>query len=136
LRKNHECRENSCSESPYLGGFSDPSLADWQKIWVLAALSQVEQSNDAAVKVALDLVRNPKGHDALRAVAAVYVGRFGDHTRRKALMSIDGSVSNYIQAAIYYSSRTWPGVERATAKASWSAHGQLHRLIAVWMSKK
>ena len=43
MRKNHECRENSCSESPYLGGFSDPSLADWQKIWVLAALSQVEQ---------------------------------------------------------------------------------------------
>lgn len=115
---------------------NDASLGDWQKMWILAALLQAEGSNDIGVKVASGLVREPKGHDALRAVAAIYVGRFGDHSRRKVLSSIYGSVSNYIQAAIYYSSRTWPSVERSNAKASWSGHSQLHSLIREGMDSK
>ena len=114
----------------------DATLFDWQKIWVLAALSQVDAAPDTAVKGALDLLRDANRHDALRAVAAVYVGRFGDHTRRTALISIYPSVSTYIQAAIYYSSRSWPGVERANAKASWSGHSSLHKLLTAAMSKK
>lgn len=119
-----------------LGLLKDSSLTDWQKIWVLAALSQVRIADDAAVKVALDLLKDANRHDALRAAAAIYVGRFGDHTRRKALISIYASVSNYTQAAIYYSSRMWPGVERSNAKASWSGHSPLHSLLTTAMSKK
>ena len=95
----------------------DAALFDWQKMWVLAALSQAEAADDAAVKPALELLRDANRHDALRAVAAIYVGRFGDHTRRRALASIYGSVSSYIQATIYYSSVWWPSVERSTSKA-------------------
>jgi hypothetical protein len=114
----------------------DTSLTDWQKMWILAALSQVEPPNEAAVKVASGLLRDPKGNDALRAVAVIYVGRFGDHARRKVLGSIYGSVSNYIQTAIYYSSRTWPRVERSNARAKWSGHSQLHSLISEGMDSK
>ena len=127
--------ENEEVHELLLGILRDPLPSDWQKLWVLAALSRVETSSDAAVKVAWDLV-GAKGHDALRAVAAIHVGQFGTHTRRKALVSIYGSVSNYIQAAIYYSSRGWPGVERSNAKASWSGHGHLHSLIATAMGNK
>lgn len=119
-----------------LGLLKDASLADWQKMWILAALSQVEKADDTAVKIALNLLRDAHRHDALRAVAAVYVGRFGDHTRRKALITIYPSVSDYVQAAIYYSSRQWPNVERSNARASWSGHGSLHNLLSVAMSKK
>ena len=114
----------------------DASLADWQKIWILAALSQVEAADDTAVKIALDLLKDANRHDALRAVAAIYVGRFGDHTRRKALISIYASVASYIQAAIYFSSKNWPSVERSNAKASWGGHGPLHNLLTIAMSKK
>jgi len=127
--------ENEEVHELLLGILRDALPSDWQKLWVLAALSRVETSSDAAVKVAWDLV-DAKGHDALRAVAAIHVGQFGTHTRRKALTSIYGSVSNYIQAAIYYSSRVWPGVERSNARASWSGHGQLHSLIATAMGNK
>lgn len=96
-----------------LGLLKDASFTDWQKMWVLAALSQVQTADDAAVKVALDLLKDANRHDTLRAIAAVYAGRFGNHTRRKALISIYPFASNYIQAAIYYSSRMWPGVERS-----------------------
>jgi hypothetical protein len=114
----------------------ESSLLDWQKMWVLAALSQLEKADDKPVKAAMDLLRDAHRHDALRAVAATFIGAFGDHTRRKGLVSIYSSVSNYVQAAIYYSSRAWPGVERSNAKATWSGHGPLHNLITIALSKK
>jgi hypothetical protein len=114
----------------------DSSLADWQKIWILAGLSQVSESDDDAVKIAWEILKDASSHDALRAIAAIYVGRFGDHARRKSLISVYGSVSSYIQAAIYFSSRQWPGAERATARASWGGHGPLNSLLTIAMGKK
>jgi hypothetical protein len=114
----------------------DEALLDWQKMWMLAALSQVSKADDDLVKVAFLILQDANKHDALRAVAAMYVGRFGDHARRKALVATYAVVSNYIQAAIYYSSRQWPSIERSNAKASWSGHGPLHNLLTIGMGKK
>lgn len=115
---------------------ADLTVADWQKMWTLAALSQTEPNDDGPVKVALGVLKDANRHEALRAVAATYVGRFGDHTRRKALISVYPKVSNYIQAAIYYSSNGWPKAERSNAKASWAGHGPLHKLLTLAMAKK
>jgi hypothetical protein len=114
----------------------DASLTDWQRMWIVAALLQVKPKSDGPVKVALNLLKDANRHEALRAVAAIYVGRFGDLIRRKALISIYSTVSSYIQAAIYFSSRTWPAVERANAKASWGGHTQLNALLALALAKK
>ena len=88
------------------------------------------------MKAALNLLKDANRHDALRAVAAVYVGRYGEHARRKVLIAIYSGVSSYIQAAIYFSSRYWPGVERANAKAGWGGHGPLHSLLTIALAKK
>jgi hypothetical protein len=53
----------------------DISLFDWQKTWVLAALSQIKPKDDGPVKAALDLLKDANRHEPLRAVAAIYVGR-------------------------------------------------------------
>lgn len=115
---------------------ADVSLRDWQKMWILAALLQKKPDNDGPIKIALRILEDANRHDALRAVAAIYVGRFGDHARRKNLFSIYTSVSSYIQAAIYYSSRSWPTVERGNAKASWGAHGPLNALLTIAIAPK
>jgi hypothetical protein len=114
----------------------DGDLLDWQRMWILAALLQVKESADDSVKAGLKILADANRHEALRAIAAIYIGRFGDHTRRKSLVAMYSSVSNYIQAAIFYSSRSWPAAERSNAKASWSGHGPLHNLLSVAMSKK
>lgn len=114
----------------------DPLLADWQRMWILAALLQKSDHEDGGVKIALALLRDANRHDALRAVAAIFVGRFGDHARRKALIASYPSVSQYIQVAIYFSSRRWPLAERNTAKASWGSHGPLNSLITIAMANK
>lgn len=114
----------------------DDSLGDWQKMWVLATLLQTESSTGAALKAAWNLLKEANRHEALRAVAAIYVGRFGDIIRRKALVALYPNVSPYIQTAIYFSSRWWPGVERSNAKASWGSHGPLNSLLTVAFTKK
>jgi hypothetical protein len=114
----------------------DKALTDWQKMWVLAALNQVKPDDDEPVKVALSVLKNANSHDALRAVAAMYVGKYGEHARRKSLIAIYSNVSSYVQLAIYCSSRFWPAVERSNAKASWGGHGPLHSLLTVALAKK
>lgn len=115
---------------------ADASLPDWSRMWIVAALSQAESATDEQVKVVLRLLKDATRHDALRAVAAVYVGRFGDHTRRKALGQIYPNVSPYVQAAIYFSSRGWVGAERSNARANWGSHSPLNKLMTKALSSK
>jgi len=114
---------------------ADVAIADWQRMWLLAALMQAPHPNDEEVKLALDIARDGTRHDALRALAGYFVGRFGDHARRTVIRSGYAQLSNYVQAAIYSSSRFWPGVERANAKAMWAGHGPLHSLITASIKK-
>ena len=106
---------------------------DWQSMWILAALLHSKKEANDGVKRALDIFQDATRHEALRAVAAVYVGRFGDHGRRKSLRTAYPSASPYIQTAIYFSSRAWPQAERLTAKNSWGAHGGLNELMTLAM---
>jgi hypothetical protein len=84
----------------------------------------------------LAVAKDPTRHDALRAVSAIFVGRFGDAARRKSLGALYPTVSPYVQAAIYYSSRDWPAVERATAKAMWGNNHALNAMITLAMAAK
>lgn len=115
---------------------SDISLLDWQKLWVLASLMQHKPSSCAPVTKALEILKHADRHEALRAVAAIYVGRYGDAIRRKELVNLYQSVSHYIQAAIYFLSRDWPGAERSNAKASWGSHSILNGLLTAAIGKK
>jgi hypothetical protein len=109
---------------------SDNALVDWQKIWIIAALLRSKPKTDVPIQNALAILRDAQRHDALRAVAAIFVGTYGNLGRRKALMTIFPAVSPYIQAAIYFSSRNWPGAERSNARASWGNLGELNSLLS------
>lgn len=109
---------------------SDNALVDWQKMWIIAALLRSQPKTDVPIQNALAILRDAQRHDALRAVAAIFVGTYGNLGRRKALMTIFPAVSPYIQAAIYFSSRNWPGAERSNARASWGNLGELNSLLS------
>lgn len=108
----------------------DKTFFDWQQMWLLATLMQAGEASDRAIRVAMSLLMDANRHDALRAAAALFVGRYGGHDRRKALFGIYTSVSDYVQLAIYFSSRNWPAVERKNARDSWGGHGPLHKLMS------
>lgn len=117
------------------GLVADGMLHDWQRMWVLAALMQGQKPQDGEVKIVFDILKDGNRHEALRAVAAYFVGRFGDNTRRNALRGVYMQQSPYIQAAIYASSRFWPNVEPNNARAMWGSNGLLNQLLTKAMAK-
>lgn len=117
-------------EEKLLESIEDINYYDWQKMWLLACLMQAGRASPRCLKVTAGLLADPLRHDALRAVAALMVGKFGDVSRRRALADTYKSVSEYVQLAIYFASRSWPPEERASATETWGGHGPLHRLMA------
>ena len=107
----------------------DDSLFDWQRMWVLGGLMQGGEPSDDQVKLAFDILKDGNRHDALRAVAAYFVGRFGSHPRRTSLRNYFAHCSPYIQSAIYASARFWKGAEKSNARATWENLGFLNQLL-------
>jgi hypothetical protein len=107
----------------------DGTAMDWQRMWVLAALMQADEPVNGAVKNSLALLESGERHQTLRASAAIYAGRFGDHPARVKLARLYSGQPLYVQLAIYYSSRNWPRVERQTAKSTWGDRSPLHDLL-------
>ena len=114
----------------------DDSTMDWQRMWVLAALMQADGPVNGAVKNSLALLERGDRHNTLRASAAIYAGRFGDHATRIKLSRLYSGLPAYIQLAVYYSSRGWPLAERRTAKSSWGDHSPLHTLLTTALGAK
>lgn len=113
-----------------VGSLEEESLVDWQKMWILAGLLQAKSYKDETVKTVWDVFDDANRHQALRAVAAIFVGRYGDHARRTNLINAYGPVGNpYIQTAIYYSSRWFPSVERTNARKTWGSLSELNELM-------
>lgn len=81
-------------------------------MWIIACLHQSSTRDHQAVRVANDILGDPSAHEALRAIAATYVGRMGDAARRRTLFATYQAVPPIIQYAIYYSSRNWPRAEQ------------------------
>lgn len=113
----------------------DKTLSNWQAMWILAALITKKPISTGPVTTALQILKDGSIHDAPRAVAAIYVGRYGDAARRKALTGVYGAVPPYVQTAIYFSSQYWPVVERKNAKAQWGSLNPLNELLTKAMAK-
>ncbi len=108
---------------------ADRSLTDWQAMWILAALITEQPLDDVPVRTAIQILRDGTVHDGTRAAAAIFIGRYGDAPRRRSLISVYSSVSHYVQAAIYFSSRFWPSNERSNARAQWASQTPLNELL-------
>jgi hypothetical protein len=109
----------------------DAASMDWQRMWVLAALMRADDPVNGAVKNSLGLLESGERHHTLRASAAIYAGRFGDHATRLKLGRLYSGLPIYVQLAIFYSSRNWPAAERRTARSSWGDHSPLHALLGI-----
>ena len=109
---------------------------DWQRMWTLAALAQAGGPVIDAVKNSLALLESGERHNTLRASAAIYAGRFGDHAARIKLTRLYSGLPTYVQLAIYYSSRNWPSAEKRTAKSSWGDHSHMHFLLTTALNAR
>jgi hypothetical protein len=104
---------------------------DWQRMWVLASLMTPNQSNDIIVNTALKIYKDGLRHEALRAVAAIFVAKHGTFLRQKELVdSYNISGSTYLQTAVLYGTRYFKGATRRSAIKAWSGQSTTHSLVA------
>jgi hypothetical protein len=109
----------------------DELLFDWQRMWILAVLTPHTDSAPKILRRCSAMLGDSRYHEALRALAAIYIAKFGDHRRRIALFSEFASIGHpYIQAAMLYGSRYFRGVEKRNAIAAWGSHSEVNTLIA------
>ena len=104
---------------------------DWQRMWILACLLTPDKSTDAVVSAALKIYKDGQYHEALRAVAAIFVAKHGTFPRKKDLIDSYGITgSTYLQTAVLYGARYLSGVTRSSAIKAWSGQTTTHTLVA------
>src|SRR5207245_2123178 len=111
---------------------TDPELYyDWQRMWILAALMTPDTSEDDIVSSALKIYKDGQRHEALRAVAAVFVAKHGTFPRQKELIdSYGASGSTYLQTSVLYGARYFQRATRRAVIKSWSGQSTTHSLVA------
>ena len=104
---------------------------DWQRMWLLASLMTPSQNPDIVVSEAMRIYKDGQRHEALRAVAAIFIAKHGAFTRQKELIDNYGvSGSTYLQTAVLYGARYFKGATRRSAVKSWSGQSTTHSLVA------
>lgn len=101
-----------------------------------AALLSAGKGDDNLVLTALRIYRDGGSHEALRAVAAIFVAKHGSFTRKKELADSYGqSGSQYIQTAVLYGARYMSAETRRACLKAWGGHSATHRLVAASLGK-
>ena len=104
---------------------------DWQRMWILAALMTPATSEDDIVSAALRIYRDGQRHEALRAVAAIFVAKHGTFIRQKELFDAYGiSGSPYLQTSVLYGARYFQKDMRKAGIKSWASQSSTHLLVA------
>ena len=110
---------------------SNSFITDYQRMYVLGALFNAEEISRDAINVALQWMQSPVVAQEARAFAAIFVSRHGNPNQKRAVrLAYEGEQSEYVRAAILFSSRYFTGVERRTCRLAWGGHSQVNALIA------
>lgn len=109
---------------------------DWQILWIIASLVQVEILQTDTVNSMFRLLRDPARSIALRALCAIAIGKHGSPGLRRNLRHFySDEPSDYVRSAILFSTRYFPSPERRTCLSAWSVHNPTNKLIASAVQK-
>lgn len=109
---------------------SEDLIYDYQLHWVYALLMFSKRVKRGTVVSALRHLQNARRSDVIRAVSAIFIGRFGDTAQRRVLRThYDNEASPYVKAAIIYSLKHFPKTERDTYFRAWRGHDEIYPLV-------
>ncbi len=104
---------------------------DWSLIWPLAVLIDVDSVPSETVTKAIRVIEDSRRLDGLRGVAAHLVAKHGNAGQRRLLKHrYDQEPSQYVRAAILFSTKYFPTNERNSCLGAWGSHSTTNSLIA------
>lgn len=105
-------------------------IYEYQLHWLYALLMFSSKVKNNTVISAIRHLKDVGRSEVIRAVSAVFIGKFGNATQRRLLRThYQNEPSLYVKAAIIYSLRHFPKVERDTYFRAWSGHDEINPLI-------
>ncbi|WP_416914967.1 MAG: RNA-directed DNA polymerase [Roseicyclus sp.] len=115
----------------------DARLHDWQLMWVIGAFLQGRHHVDADIVPVLRVFNDRDRHDAVRAIAAIFVGLHGDAIRRRSLFDNCADCTIYVQAAIFYISLRKSDATSNNHRTQWVNRSTFNTLISkAWSNMK
>jgi hypothetical protein len=103
---------------------------DYQRMYYLAGVMSCDEVESKTVKHALNWLNDGQIGDPTRAIAAIFVAKFGNVQDKKSVREMYDNVSPYLKAAILYSSQFYVGADKSVMKKAWRGHSDINALIA------
>lgn len=103
---------------------------DYQRMYYLAGVMSCEVVDNTTVKHALKWLQDGRIGDPTRAIAAIFVSKFGLAQDKRNVREMYDNTSPYVKAAILYSAQFFVGAERSVMKKAWRGHSDINALIA------
>lgn len=103
---------------------------DYQRMYYMAGILTCEEVQSITVEHVVRWFEDRRIGIHTRAIAAIFICKFGTARERRLVRSSYEDETPYIQAAILYSSQFFIGAEKNTMRAAWKGHSELNALIA------
>lgn len=116
--------------------FNKDLFFEYQYVWLYAALMSSKKIKKTTVDFATKQLRNGNLNEALRAVCAIFIGKFGNAVQRKSLKHhYKQEQSDYVCSAILYAARYFPAQEKNACYKAWCGNNELNSLVSYAVRK-
>lgn len=103
---------------------------DYQRMYYLAGVMSCDEVDNSTVKHALNWLQDGRIGDPTRAIAAIFVSKFGLVQDKRNVREIYDNTSPYVKSAILYSAQFFVGAEKSVMKKAWRGHSDINALIS------
>jgi len=105
-------------------------IYEYQIHWIYALLMFSSRISNNTVITAIRHLRDVSRSEIIRAVSAVFIGKFGGPAQRRLLRThYQNEASSYVRAAIIYALKHFPKSERDTYFRAWGGHDEIYPLV-------
>ena len=99
-------------------------------MYYLAGVMSCEAVENSTVQHALNWLQDGRIGDPTRAIAAIFVAKFGRVQDKRSVRESYDNASPYVKAAILYSGQFFVGADKSVMKKAWRGHSEINALIA------
>ena len=99
-------------------------------MWLYAALMGAKKIKKTTIDFSIKQLRNANLSKALRAICAIFIGKFGNTVQKRLLKNhYSQEQSGYVRSAILHAARHFPSSEKNACYRAWGGHNELNSLV-------
>lgn len=108
-----------------------PFISDWQHMWMVTALYYMDTLEEETVSALARTLATADSSVLVRGLCVLAVGKHGTAAQRQMLRrQYNNECSDYVRAALVFSTQYFPAAERRTCLKAWGGQSRVNALIA------